>query len=184
MALARAGSQEQAAQVAVAHADQLVDAQGLPAPLADLARQLGQEIRRAASAKQVAKDPSVARPTGRPSAAEERARHALTKVVKSPGSAPVVSLASQRLIRRLQNLVHIAEVDRRRLEAQRHVRMAEDTAQARAEGSGSPSSDGETNQEPVDLDTLSREVLMAVTSIRDSRTERRQEDPDVHVSNF
>lgn len=183
-ALARAGSQQQAAQVAVAHADQLVSAQGLPAPLADLARQLGNEIRRASSAKQVAKDPVVARGASRPSAAEERARLQLAKVVKSSESTPVVSLASQRLIRRLQNLVHIAEVDRRRLEAQRHVRMAEDSAQARAQGSADLSSDGEGNEQPVDLDALGREVLMAVTNIRDSRTVRRPEDPDVPVANF
>jgi hypothetical protein len=184
LALARAGSQERAAQVAVAHADQLINTQGLPGPLADLARQLGQEIRRASSAKQVAKDPVVAKSASRPSAAQERAHRQLAKVVRSSESAPVVSLASQRLIRRLQNLVHIAEFDRRVLEAQRQVRMAEDSAQARAEGAAAANSDGEGNVQPVDLDTLGREVLSAVTSLSHSRTVRRPEDPDVPVANF
>jgi hypothetical protein len=103
----------------------------------------------------------------------------LPPLVSEGGGAPVVSLATQRLIRRLQQLVHIAETDRRVLEAQRRVRMAEDSAPARAEGSASPSTASTAGSAPVDLDTLGRDVLTEVTRQFQARNERRQEDPDV-----
>ncbi len=180
-ALARAGTQERAARIAVAHADQLAASSNLPGPLGDVVREIGQQIRQAASKAQAAPSRGAASAAARPSAAQGRAQREMERVVGSSGSAPVVSLASQRLVRRLQNLVHLAEVDRRKLEAQRNVRMAEDSAQARAEGSASPDAAASGEAPPVDLDALRREVLSAVTSIRDSRTIRRSEDPDVRI---
>jgi hypothetical protein len=95
------------------------------------------------------------------------------------GSAQVVSLATQRLIRRLQHLVHLAETDRRILEAQRRVRRAEDSAAARAEGSAPVGAAAAGGADLIDLDALGRDVLSAVNSVFQARTERRQEDPDV-----
>ncbi len=186
LALARAGSPERAAEIAVSHADQLAKAQDLPGPLAEVVQQIGEQLRQAAKASASETPRAAVTSTGssRSSAPRQRAQRQLDKVVGASGSASVVSLASQRLIRRLQNLVHIAEVDRRQLEAQRQVRMAEDSGQARAQGAAGPGGGDAGDAPPVDLDALRREVLSVVSSIRESRTVRRLEDPDVRIDVF
>jgi len=81
-----------------------------------------------------------------------------------------------KLARRLQDLVHIAEVNNRRQEAQMGVRMAEDSAAARSEGGASPTQpDSGEEKKQVDIDALSREVVEAVQAAMEHRRERRHD---------
>jgi hypothetical protein len=180
-ALARASSAEGVARVAVAHAPEIAQLKGLPTPLAEVVGALSQQANQVRRASQGA--PDQPRPSSRaaaaPSAPQQRAQRQIEQVLRSQADSPVVSLSSQRLLRRLQNLVHLAEVDRRRLEAQRKVRMAEDTAHARAQAQATPGSDAAGDAQPVDLDALQREVFNVVNALHESRTVRRLEDPDV-----
>ncbi len=177
-ALARASSVEGVARIAVAHAPELARLEGLPAPLAEVVGALAQQ---AGEARPASRPAPVApgSPGAAPSAPQQRAQQHIAQVLRSQADSPVVSLSSQRLLRRLQNLVHLAEVDRRRLEAQRKVRMAEDSAHARAQARSAPGSDAAGDAQPVDLDSLQREVFNVVNALRESRTVRRLEDPDV-----
>ncbi len=188
-ALARAGSPQEAARVVVDGAQDVAAVRALPAPLAEVVKQIQRQVQ-AATAKA-----AVVTPSGRLSdqaRARERSDQKLPSAALrlgrgndgQSGSGEVVSLATMRLLRRLQQLVHIAEVDRRQLEAQRRVRMAEDSAHARAEGSATPGTDSAGEAQPVDLDTLGREVLAAVTDKLSTRNDRRLEDPDVPIDVF
>ncbi len=183
-ALARAGTPQRAAEVALAHATQLADVRSLPTPLAEIVRELGRQSQQAAASQATPSGSRARSAPKRPSAAQERAQRQVDQVLRAKSGTPVVSLASQRLIRRLQNLVHIAECDRRRLEAQRQVRMAEDSAHARAQAQSAPGTDAASGEQPIDLDALRREVLTAVNRIKESRTVRRLEDPDVSFDVF
>jgi hypothetical protein len=73
-------------------------------------------------------------------------------------------------------LIQLAENERRRGDAQSQVRMAEDTAAARAEGgAGSDSSSDEKDQ--VNINALQQEVLEGVLGELE-RLQSRREDPD------
>lgn len=182
-ALARAGSSEQVVRTIAKRAATPAALAGLPAPLAEVVQQIRQQAERVASQRLAGAGGRIVASVGRRE--RERSRPdpggALGRggFEALAGSAQVVSLATQRLIRRLQSLVHIAEADRRVLEAQRQVRRAEDSAQARAEGSAPVGAGAAGGPPSVDLDTLGRDVMAAVNSVFQARTERRQEDPDV-----
>jgi len=173
MALARAPDAEQAARIATERVDELRGAGGLPPALAQVMQQIQQAARSAPPITTLGPGRTAPAPSG-----GYRAPAASARLAPSKGSAPVVSMAMMRLTRRLQKLVHIAETDRRLLEAQRRVRMAEDSAHARADAASGPAATAAEDGRPVDLDQLGREVLSAVTSKYDSRTDRRLEDPD------
>ena len=80
-----------------------------------------------------------------------------------------------KLAGKLMNLIHLAENERRMGEAQAHVRMAEDTDSARAEGS--MEADAEHADAPVDITTLKKTVLDSV--MREIELlQARREDPD------
>jgi hypothetical protein len=67
-----------------------------------------------------------------------------------------------KLANKLQKLIHLAESDRRLDEARRHVRMAEDSADARAEvGAGKAGHEALTD-DGVHLERLREEVLREV----------------------
>jgi hypothetical protein len=86
------------------------------------------------------------------------------------GTGKVTKLASK-----LMDLIHLAESERRVADAQAQVRMAEDTAEARAEGT--PSSEKEADSGKVHIKALQRDVLEAV--LRElEMTKLRREDPD------
>jgi hypothetical protein len=86
------------------------------------------------------------------------------------GANQVMKLAGK-----LMNLIHLAESERRMGEAQAHVRMAEDTDSARAEGSMDAA--GEESQAPIDITTLKKTVLDSV--MREIELlQARREDPD------
>ena len=187
-ALARAGSPQEAARVVVESSAEMRAARNLPAPLAEVVQQIQQQVHQAAkkatlaapSARVVAK----AHSRGKSDAALPTAAARMARGGSGSDSGEVVSLATMRLLRRLKQLVHIAESDRRLLEAQRRVRMAEDSAHARAEAASAPGTDAAGDAQPVDIDTLGREVLAAVNDKLASRNDRRLEDPDVPIDVF
>jgi hypothetical protein len=86
------------------------------------------------------------------------------------GSSGVMKLAGK-----LMKLIHLAEAERRVSDAQAQVRMAEDTASARAEGGlGEMSQQSETE---VNIKALQQDVLDAV--LRELElVQARREDPD------
>jgi hypothetical protein len=84
-----------------------------------------------------------------------------------------------KLVRKLQGLIHLAEEERRLSDARRRVRMAEDSASARAEGQA-PLGQGRnpSQQREVDIEALGREVTEIVTQEIEHRRSRRMEDSD------
>jgi len=94
-----------------------------------------------------------------------------------------------RLVRRLQELILLAESNQREA-ARRQVRMAEDTAEARSEGGqgeGGDAAQGEGMGGPqpghedagrFDIDALGREMMEMVSRELELRRERRMEDRD------
>jgi hypothetical protein len=99
------------------------------------------------------------------------AGRASAKSSQGVGSSNAMKLAS-----RLMKLIHLAESERRMRDAQAQVRMAEDTAEARAEG-GAGASGRAGKEEQVDIKALQQEVLEAVLSELE-RLQSRREDPD------
>jgi hypothetical protein len=92
---------------------------------------------------------------------------------RGPGMEKINQLA-----KRLQELIALAE--RQPGSARSQVRMAEDSAVARAEGQAAPTSPEGEKDGAVDVDALTREVTEAVSREIEMRRERRQEDPDGH----
>jgi len=82
-----------------------------------------------------------------------------------------------KLVRRLTDLIHLAETERRLSEAQAQVRMAEDSAAARAEGSAPLGQSGGGGPK-LDIETFTREALETVNRELELRRERRTEDGD------
>ena len=81
------------------------------------------------------------------------------------------------LANKLQNLIHLAEVERKLQEAQAQVRMAEDTAIARAEGSESMAAE-KGGGAGKSIAELQREVYARVVEMLELNQLRRQDDPD------
>jgi hypothetical protein len=90
-----------------------------------------------------------------------------------------------KLVKKLQGLIHLAEAENRLAEAQRQVRMAEDSEDARAEGGqgsrGGGSAGASKDGSKMDIEQLGREVLEVVTRELEFRRERRMEDHDESV---
>lgn len=81
-----------------------------------------------------------------------------------------------KLTRRLQSLIFLAEG--RKADAMKEVRLAEDSAAARAEGQAAPTQSGDAKASQVDVDALAQEVLQVVQRELEARSERRAEDPE------
>jgi hypothetical protein len=111
---------------------------------------------------------------GRP----RRAATAVTRARPSTGGDDKLS----KLVRRLQDLIHLAEDQNRLAAARSEVRMAEDSAQARAEGQGGHAGGPEpVGNQKQDIEALGREVLEAVAKELELRRSRRMEDSDESV---
>jgi hypothetical protein len=100
----------------------------------------------------------------------------LSPRARSPQGASADKIG--KLASRLQSLIGLAEGAGDRGAARRHVRMAEDSAAARAEGQGELGGEAEASGGQVDIDALGREVLSAVTRELEMRRERRMEEAD------
>lgn len=79
------------------------------------------------------------------------------------------------LVRRLQQLVFLA--DNQKSEALRQVRLAEDNAAARAEGQAAATQSGDSQSHQVDVDALAQEVTSAVQKELEHMSARQQDDP-------
>jgi len=88
------------------------------------------------------------------------------------GASNVMKLANK-----LMKLIHLAE-NERRADARSQVRMAEDTAQARAEGGLGAAQTKSAESETMNIQTLQQEVLESVLSAIELLQQRREGDPD------
>lgn len=126
--------------------------------------------------------PRKAMRRGGPQPRMQQLSHGMTglrTMASAPSSEGVGEDKVSKLARRLRDLIHLAEVKNRRDQARQGVRMAEDSAAARAEGQSSPTeSEGNVNTEQVDIDALSREVLDHVQREQQLRQERRIDGGD------
>ena len=191
--LARATTAEQVVRVIAARAGTMTGPVPLTDPMRTVVEQIRQELRgpgvaaegtplrvRAAATPEAA----VLRPSRSPSSGSV----ASTAVTRSGSPRPVRSSAVVRgasggddrvnkLVKRLTDLIHLAETERRLEEARSQVRMADDSAEARAEGSG-PVGPGAGGGAKLDMEAFSREVLDVVSRELELRRERRTEDGD------
>ncbi|MSP61647.1 MAG: hypothetical protein EXR72_15200 [Myxococcales bacterium] len=188
--LARATTAEQVVGVIAARAGDLTGPVPLSAPMRDVVEQIRQEIRKPAAAEGTTlstRAPDVPAPSATtlrggsgPVASSATVRRGSTRPVRSSATVRGAGGADDRvskLVKRLTDLIHLAETERRLSEAQGQVRMAEDTPAARAEGSapvGAQSGEGGK----LDVEVFAREVLEVVNRELELRRERRTEDGD------
>jgi len=177
-------------QVILDRGDRLAVSRNLPTPVAEVIRQIrataAQDMVPPRLAAQRAADASHS-----PSATVMRRRRAqslpsTTRVVSGGASrgAPSMTAAGgvaggklKQLASRLQNLIHLVQVEGQLSDAQRQVRLAAEGAEA------SPMEDGEPGgaraaAKAGDLEALKREVLNSVSRELELRRERGQEDSD------
>ncbi len=194
-ALARASSPEDVVRVIFERAEGLRATGPLPSPIMEVAEQIRQEVRRedeAASLEFIAtRESTLPAPSATILRGTSVAGVASTASRSSGSIRPVRSSAKvlnagggdqriMKLVKKLEGLIHLAEAEHRLADAQRQVRMAEDTPAARAEGSAPIAGTG-ADSSKMDLEALSREVLEAVTRELESRRERRTEDGDESI---
>ncbi len=189
-ALARATNAEDVVQVILERSTAGVSGE-LPAPAAQLVRR----ISRAADAENT----TNVQPRQRDDRRAERGQRVPVRGVASVrrnvlrpqrvsfSSGPAESTARSgqgvgasnvmKLANKLMSLIHLAE-NQRKSDAQSQVRMAEDTAQARAEGGLGASQPKDVESETMNIQTLQQEVLESVLSAIELLQERREGDPD------
>lgn len=186
--LARATSVEEVVRVIV----QRVEGSGveipavLSSPFNDVVQQLRNEARaevdRALAEAPVTRPNRMAAPEAAPlqPARTRSFRHGGRSVGASAMAVDGVGNSRvMKLVRKLQGLIHLAEEERRLSDARRRVRMAEDSASARAEGQAPMGKGGSpAHQRHVDIESLSREVTEIVTREIEHRRSRRMEDSD------
>lgn len=114
----------------------------------------------------------------RSSARVVRGMTGLRPMATAPRSEGVGDDKVMRLAARLRELIHLAEHKNRRDEARQGVRMAEDSASARAEGQGAPSQSegGDGKKRQIDIDALAQEVLGLVQGELEGRRQRRPDN--------
>lgn len=191
--LARATTAEQVVGVIAARAGEMSGPVPLTDPMRAVVEQIRQELRPSTVAAEgtvlQTRAPDIAAPETtvlRPSRSSGPV--ASSAIMRSGGTRPVRSSALVRgpggaddrvskLVKRLTDLIHLAENERRLSEAQAQVRMAEDTAAARAEGSAPVGNSGNQGSK-LDIETFAREVLEVVNRELELRRERRTEDGD------
>ena len=81
---------------------------------------------------------------------------------RSEGQQGVGSSNVMKLANKLMKLIHLAEHDRRLEDARRHVRMAEDSAEARAEVGAGKSGGQALTDDNMHIERLREEVLREV----------------------
>lgn len=202
-ALARARDTEEVVRVLFLRADGLRDAPAaVRAPVQAVVDEIRQEVARttgegrASTLTAPATEPlrphaaaaeaaTPSGPSGRRPVRSAAVREAPTRVTAAWRGALSVRSGDERvmrLVRKLSELVHLAEAEHRRSDARKQVRMAEDSQEARAEaGHGAPRAGAPAPDEKVDVDALVRAVVHAVTEELSSRRQRRSEDPDESV---
>lgn len=201
--LAKATTAEQVVRVLFARADGLVAAPSeVSAPIQQVISEIRQEVSRApaSAASDDATLPTRPMRVDAPRAEPLRpqsggSRPASTTRVARGATRPVASRTRtigagsedriMKLVKKLQGLIHLAEAEHRLAEAQRQVRMAEDSHEARGEGGQGTRGGGQagSNQDgsKLDIEQLGREVLDVVSRELEHRRERRMEDHDESI---
>ncbi|MCK6506169.1 hypothetical protein L6R53_22785 [Myxococcota bacterium] len=195
-ALARASEPEEILRVIyqrAARGNLTAASTGLPAPVIQVIEQIravaGQVDLAAAAAASAAgvrggpaSDAEVLRRSGvrrEPPRSTARVASGMTSL-RGRGSASrrdgVGADGISKLSKKLQELILLAE--RQRQAARQQVRMAEDSAAARAEGHASPGSGEGGNDKKIDIEALGREVLEVVSQELEMRKARSQEGSD------
>ncbi|MES2639021.1 MAG: hypothetical protein V4850_06045 [Myxococcota bacterium] len=192
-ALARATSTEEIVRVIYARADGVRETPlAKEAPVVQVIEQIRQEVRREQAVTETATRasrldaPSTTTIRGtyvQPVKSTTRVNRGGVRGVNA--TARSVSAGSgddriMKLVKKLQGLIHLAEAEGRLADARSQVRMAEDSAGARAEGQGpvGTSKDGGEKGQKQDIEALGREVLEVVTRELEFRRSRRVEDHD------
>lgn len=183
-ALSRTQEPVDVVQVILERADLIQSEPQIPAPVLGLVESIRKEAQKLDTQAGTRRRSSSRRPTRvavrrvGPSRAPVPEQATYLSPVALGWSRPANGERMTRLVRRLQSLIHIAETERRRLEAQATVRMAEDSPEARAASSPIETT-GERHETKVDIEALGREVLEAVVRELEVRQGRRVEDTDV-----
>ena len=195
--LARARRPEDVVRVIVSQGHELQTiASSLPQPVIEVIETIRQEARKDLQQRVDAARRGEPRESRQAAAAPEAkglqsspSRAPNVKMVRSlkaagrkPGARRAAGVGGDRVMKlaqRLESLIHIAEGSGDRDAARRQVRMAEDSAAARAEGQGGAGASGAGNKsKKLDVEALSLEVLSMVDQELKTRRERRPEDPD------
>lgn len=195
--LARARRPEDVVRVIVSQGHELQTiASSLPQPVIEVIETIRQEARKDLQQRVDAARRGEPRESRQAAAAPEAkglqsspSRAPNVKMVRSlkaagrkPGARRAAGVGGDRVMKlaqRLESLIHIAEGSGDRDAARRQVRMAEDSAAARAEGQGGAGASGAGNKsKKLDVEALSLEVLSMVEQELKTRRERRPEDPD------
>jgi hypothetical protein len=186
-ALARADSAEDVVRVIVQQGEAAVANSTLPRPVTEVIGQIrdeaADEVRRArAAADRTAQSSDADAATVSQARATARTLRGMTGLRKGRAARAASGVGADqvsRLAKKLQGLIHLAEGVGDRDAARRQVRMAEEHADARAEGQGAGASrPADDVQDKADIDALTSEVLEAVNRELEMRRERRQEESD------
>ncbi len=202
--LARATTAEQVVHVLFARADGLLGAPAaIAAPIQQVISEIRQEVSRAPTEAASSDDAALptrpsrlSAPQARPLRPQGGGSRPVSSTRVSRGTVrPVVSRARSvgsgsedrimGLVKKLQGLIHLAEQEHRLAEAQRQVRMAEDSHEARGEGGQGTRGPGQAGNgqdgSKMDIEQLGREVLDVVSRELEFRRERRMEDHDESI---
>jgi hypothetical protein len=183
--LAKASAPEQIVQLLMSDGDSVRRAtSSLPQPVIQVIQQIKTEAAR--SEHEVQEQFVTETETARRRGARSGGVRSTARVVRGmtglkPGGSSRAASGSMdkvsKLAKRLQELIAMAE-SQNRGGARQEVRMAEDSAAAKAEGAASPTQADDGRNVSADIDNLAREVTEHVTRELELRRERRQEDPD------
>jgi hypothetical protein len=178
-ALAKADDPEQVLQVVLERsAEMKTMASSLPAPMAQLLSAMSGEARRATGPETSA--PVNRGPRPRTARSSTRVANRFVGLRRRASGTSVDGVGADRIMglaKRLNELILLAESGQRDA-ARSEVRMAEDSAAARAEGNAEPAQATNRRDLNIDIDALGREVLEAVSRELELRRERRQEDSE------
>ncbi|MDP2315632.1 MAG: hypothetical protein Q8P41_22220, partial [Pseudomonadota bacterium] len=192
-ALARATSTEEIVRVIYARADGLRETPlAQSAPVVQVVEQIRQEVRREQAAAETATRASrldapsatvIRGSSVTPVRSTTRVNRGGVRSVSATARSVAAGSGDDRvtkLVKKLQGLIHLAEAEGRLADARAQVRMAEDSASARAEGQGPVGTSKEPGEkgQKQDIDALGREVLEVVTRELEFRRSRRTEDHD------
>jgi len=154
----------------------------LPAPVRQLVEQVqeaaGSDDTPAGHARQ-APDSPRRRSLRRRRPAASRRRHVSTPATQASTTVHHVQ-ANYRiagLVKKLEQLIHLVDIEHRLAAARSQVRMAEDSPAARSPGSPDASPEAQANQAGQDVDSLVQHIVESVSEEMSLFSMRRPEDP-------
>jgi len=154
----------------------------LPAPV----RQLVEQVQEAASDTDAPADRTRQTPDSprRRSLRRRRPMASRQRHVSAPGAQASATVhhvqANYRiagLVKKLEQLIHLVDIEHRLAAARSEVRMAEDSPAARSPGSPDASPEAQANQAGQDVDSLVQHIVESVSEEMSLFSMRRPEDP-------